>query len=94
MPAVTGKEAIATTTKAMMGDPNFSLAFQGSKFDVAKSGDLGFSQGSYTMIMTNPKSKKAVTDKGKYITVFKKQADGSWKAAEDMVSSDGSAPAK
>src|SRR5438445_11985113 len=41
MPAIAGKEAIAKTTKAMMGDPNFSLSFQGSKFDVAKSGDLG-----------------------------------------------------
>jgi ketosteroid isomerase-like protein len=45
--------------------------------------------------MTNPKSKKAGTDKGKYITVFKKQADGTWKAVEDMVNSDGPmAPAK
>jgi conserved hypothetical protein len=94
MPAVTGKEAIAKTTKDMMADPNFSLTFQGSRFDIAKSGDLGFSQGSYTMIMTNPKSKKAVTDKGKYLTVFKKQTDGTWKAVEDMVSSDGAAPAK
>ena len=94
MPAVTGKEAIAKSIKGMMSDPNFSLTFQGSRFDVAKSGDLGFSQGSYTMTMTNPKSKKAVTDKGKYLTVFKKQTDGTWKAVEDMVSSDGTLPAK
>lgn len=94
MPAVTGKEAIAKTTKAMMEDPNFSLSFQGSKFDVAKSGELGFSQGPYTMVMTNSKSKKAVTDKGKFLTVFKKQGDGTWKAVEDMVSSDGTPPAK
>src|SRR5260370_3958268 len=94
MPIVTGKEAIANTTKAMMGDPNFSLSFQGSKFDVPKSRHLGFSQGSYTMIMTSAKSKKAVTGKGKFLTVFKKQTNGTWKAVEDMVSSDGSAPAK
>ena len=42
-----------------------------------------------TMTMTNPKSKKATTDKGKYLTVFKKQPDGTWKAVEDMISSDG-----
>lgn len=94
MPAVTGKDAITKTTKDMMGDANFSLTFQGARFEVAKSGDLGFSQGSYTMTMTNSKSKKPVTDKGKYLTVFKKQADGTWKAVEDMVSSDGPAPAK
>jgi len=38
--------------------------------------------------LTNPKDKKPITDKGKYLTVFKKQADGNWKAVADMVSSD------
>ena len=81
--------------KGMMGDPNFALDFHGTRWDVAKSGELGFAQGSYTMTMTNPKTKKGATDKGKYLTVFKKQADGTWKAVEDMVSSDGPmAPAK
>ncbi len=95
MPIVNGKDAIAKTVKEMMGDANFALSFEGSRWDVAKSGDLGYAQGSYTMTMTNPKSKKAGTDKGKYITVFKKQSDGTWKAVEDMVSSDGPmAPAK
>ena len=94
MPMVEGKEAIGKTVKEMMGDPNFSLSFQGSRFDVAKSGDLGYSHGSYTMTVTNPKTKKAVTDKGKYLTVFRKQADGTWKAAQDMVNSDGAAPSK
>ena len=88
-PPFNGKDAIAKTTKEMMGDPNFALAFQGSRFDVAKSGELGYSQGTYTMTMTNPKSKKPAPDKGKYLTVFKKQADGTWKAVADMVSSDG-----
>jgi ketosteroid isomerase-like protein len=41
------------------------------------------------MTMTNPNTKKAAPDKGKYLTVFKKQSDGTWKAMEDMVSSDG-----
>jgi uncharacterized protein (TIGR02246 family) len=88
-PPVNGKEAIGKTIKEMMGDPNFALDFQGTKCDVAKSGEVAYSQGTYTMTMSNPKTKKASTDKGKYLTVFKKQADGSWKAVEDMVSSDG-----
>jgi uncharacterized protein (TIGR02246 family) len=94
MPAVNGKDAIATTFKAMMGDPNFSLSFAGTRWDVAKSGEMGFSQGTYTLTITNPKSKRAVHDKGKYLTVFKKQPDGAWKAVEDMISSDGVAAAK
>jgi uncharacterized protein (TIGR02246 family) len=95
MPLVSGKDAIGKTIKEMMGDPNFALDFHGTRWDVAKSGELGFAQGVYTMTMTNPKTKKGAPEKGKYLTVFKKQTDGAWKAVEDMVSSDGPpAPAK
>ena len=38
------------------------------------------SQGSLTYTMTAPKTKKVLTRKGKYVTVYKKQADGGWKA--------------
>jgi hypothetical protein len=40
------------------------------------------------MTMTNPKTKKPVTEKGKYVTVYKKQADGTWKAIEDINNAD------
>jgi ketosteroid isomerase-like protein len=56
--------------------------------DVAKSGDLGYSQGAYTMTFTDPKTKKVLTERGKYVTVFKKQADGSWKAVADIDNED------
>jgi ketosteroid isomerase-like protein len=45
------------------------------------------------MTTTDPKTKKPVTDKGKYAEVYKKQADGSWKAVADMDSSDTPLPA-
>jgi ketosteroid isomerase-like protein len=60
-----------------------------SRVEVAKSGDLGYTQGTYTMTTTDPKTKKPVTDKGK----CKKQADGTWKAVADMSSSDTPLPA-
>jgi ketosteroid isomerase-like protein len=44
------------------------------------------------MTMSGPKGTKPITDKGKYLTVFKKQADGSWKAVADMINSDTPAP--
>ena len=65
------------------------------KVDVAKSGDLGYSQGTNTWTMTDPKTKKVLTGKGKYVTVFKKQADGNWKAVADIAIEDAPpAPAK
>ncbi len=46
-----------------------------------------YSVGTYSMTVSD-RDKKPVTDKGKYVTVYKKQADGSWKAVHDMWNSD------
>jgi uncharacterized protein (TIGR02246 family) len=95
MPVINGIPAAKTALKSMVADKNFSITFASDKVDVAKSGDIAYSQGTYTMTSTNPKTKKPATDKGKYVTVFKKQADGSWKVVADIFNSDGpAAPAK
>jgi uncharacterized protein (TIGR02246 family) len=91
MPIHTGKDSIRPLFKDLLADPNFALDIQTGKVEVAKSGDVAYSQGTYTFVATGPK-KKPVTEKGKYIEVYKKQADGSWKVAEDMNNAD--APAK
>ena len=44
MPATNGKDAIGKMIKEMMADPNFALDFHGTKWDVAKSGELGYSK--------------------------------------------------
>jgi uncharacterized protein (TIGR02246 family) len=92
-PTINGKDAIRAFFKPLSDDPNFAMTFQGSRIEVAKSADLGYTQGAYTMTVTDPKTKKPVTDKGKYLTVYKKQADGTWKAVADMSSSDTPLPA-
>ena len=92
-PAINGKDAIRAAFKPVFDDPNFALAFQASRIEVAKSADLGYTQGAYTLTITNPQTKKPLNDKGKYLTTFKKQADGTWKVVADMVSSDIPLPA-
>ena len=87
-PAINGKDAIRAGFKPMFDDPNFALNFQGSRSEIAKSGDLGYTQGTYTLTLTDPKTKKPFTDKGKYLTTYKKQADGSWKVEADIFNSD------
>jgi ketosteroid isomerase-like protein len=54
----------------------------------AKGGDMVYSEGTYTMTMSDPKTKKPMTDKGKFQTIYTKQADGSWKAIADTFNSD------
>lgn len=83
-----GKAAIKAAMAPILADPNFSLTFQSTRAMASKGGDMVYSQGTYAMTMTDPKTKKPMTDKGKYLTVYMKQADGSWKAVADTFNSD------
>ncbi|MGA2981363.1 MAG: nuclear transport factor 2 family protein [Terriglobales bacterium] len=83
-----GKAAVKAAMVPFMADPNFSLTFQSTRTMASKGGDMVYSLGTYTMIMTNPKTKKPMTDKGKFLTVYTKQADGTWKAVADTYNSD------
>ncbi|MEO8050482.1 MAG: SgcJ/EcaC family oxidoreductase [Acidobacteriota bacterium] len=83
-PAAKGKEAIRAAWKEMLADPKSKLSFSTDQVTVSASGDLAATKGSYTMTMTNPKTKKPMEDKGSYATVYKKQSDGNWKAVEGI----------
>jgi uncharacterized protein (TIGR02246 family) len=87
-PAISGKEAIRAALKQMVADPAMSLKLQTTRTDVAKSGDLAYTQGTYTLIVTDPQTKQVVNDHGNFVTTFRKQADGTWKAVADIASSD------
>ena len=91
MEALNAKGAITGTLKQMLADPALSLTFQASKVDV--SGDLGYTQGSYKMTMTDPASHKVMNDHGTYVTTYRRQTDGSWKAVADIASSSVPPPA-
>ena len=92
-PSSSGKDAIRSALKQMVADPTLSLKFQASKVDVAKSGDLGYTQGSYTLTFTDPQTKQLINDHGSYVTAYRKQADGSWKAVSDIATSEVPPPA-
>jgi uncharacterized protein (TIGR02246 family) len=83
-----GKDAILATAKQMVADPALSLKFQAAKVVVSKSGDLAYTQGSYTMTMTNPMTHKPMDDRGSYVTVYRKGTDGKWKAVSDIATSE------
>ena len=92
-PSVSGKDAIGKSLAGMLADPVLSLKFQNAKVDVAKSGDLAYTEGSYTLAMTDPQTKQTINDHGSYVTTYRKQADGTWKAVTDIASSEVPPPA-
>ncbi|HWB31821.1 MAG TPA: SgcJ/EcaC family oxidoreductase [Acidobacteriaceae bacterium] len=84
---VSGKDAISKEMTGMVSDPAFALKFHPDHVDAASSGDVAWSEGTYTIAMTDPESKQVINDHGSYVTVYKKQSDGSWKAVSDIANS-------
>lgn len=89
----TGMAAITKAYQEGLKDPNFNISFAADKVDVAASGDLATSHGRFTETYTDPATKKPVSVQGTFITVYRKQADGGWKAVEDWAVADPAAPA-
>jgi ketosteroid isomerase-like protein len=66
-------------------DRNSKISFSSDRVGVAKSGELAYTRGHYTDEKTDPRTGQVTTLSGSYLTVWKKQSDGSWKAIEDFV---------
>jgi ketosteroid isomerase-like protein len=90
-PAV-GLEAIRADAQKSMDDPGFALTFSSDKVDVAASGDLAVSRGTYKESATDPAKLAKVDTAGTFVTVYKPQPDGSWKAVWD-IATPGAGPA-
>lgn len=86
-PSAAGKDSIHKAVGDLLGLPGLSMSWKAAKVEVARSGDLAYVQGTYELGMKDPKG-KPVADHGKYVEVWKKQADGSWKCAVDTWNSD------
>jgi ketosteroid isomerase-like protein len=66
-------------------DPALKVDFASDRIIVAKSGELATSRGHYSFTFTDAGTKQPKTETGNYLTVYRKAADGSWKAVEDFV---------
>ena len=82
MPIVTVAAAIKDALTQMASAPDFNMNSTPNKAVVSSSGDIGYTAGTYQMTVNG------TTDKGKYISIWKKQADGQWKVAEDIFNPD------
>ncbi len=87
IPTLTGKEAARDLWKSMLSSPSFSGGWKATKVEVARSGDLAYVSGTYEFNEKDD-SGKPLTDKGKFLEVWKKQSDGNWRCVADMFNSD------
>lgn len=70
-PPIIGADAIDYLS--LVNDTGYVLSWKPSGGEIAKSGDMGFTYGEYTL-----KVEDAVIN-GTYVNVWKKQGDGAWK---------------
>lgn len=62
---------------------NYTLNWSPERAEVAKSGDMGWTWGWYTMSYTDANGETRQS-RGKYLNIWKKMPDGTWKVAVDM----------
>lgn len=81
-----GKAAVHAAWTGLLGSVD-SIAWQPNKIEVSRSSDLAYVIGVYQMKTKNAQG-KAMDDHGKYVEVWKKQSNGSWKVVADIFNSD------
>lgn len=81
-PMVRGKVNIREFIAGLEASPEFSVSWSPTAATVSADGDMGYTVGGYQMTMA-PEGAPTQID-GKYLTVWKKQADGSWMVSADM----------
>jgi ketosteroid isomerase-like protein len=81
--SLTGTVAITEWFKALppVSNVKFTLA------EIDGTSDLAFLRGAYTFTVTLPGS-APITDSGKYLEIWRKQTDGSWRSERDVFNSD------
>lgn len=84
MPAVSGRAAMVAFFQAYPPYEDFETEI----VQMEGQGGLAYVRGTYSMNIMFPGAEAPVKDSGKYIEIWKKQADGGWKVYFDIFNSD------
>ena len=84
--AMRGRTEIDKGNTAMVAEMKVT-ALKLATDDVITGGDLAIETGTYDQTL-QPKSGKAIHDVGKYVVVWKKQSDGSWRIVREIYNTD------
>jgi len=91
-PALKGREAIKAWIDQMMQSGMKINSASFTVTDVQAAGNVAYEIGTYDMTMTIP-GMGDMNDTGKYVAVWKQQADKSWKVAAEIWNTDTPPPA-
>ena len=80
--AAEGRDHIAREFMGLMALPGFAFTFTPDTVMVAKSGEMAYENGDYSMTLNDRSGTPQVT-KARYVVVWTKAADGTWKILID-----------
>lgn len=86
-PIVSGKKAIREEWRHILDIPGFQAKSALTKVEVARDGDMAYSMGTYLATMLGENGKQAA-EPGKYLTIWKRQPDGSWRIVVETYNTD------
>jgi ketosteroid isomerase-like protein len=84
-PAAVGRVAVRKVWATALNTPGYQVSWKTTSAGV--DGNTGFTAGTYQESVKGADG-KTVTGKGKYLCVWRKGADGKWRAVHDMWNSD------
>ena len=87
-PVIKGKAGAVEAWRPLLSDPNTSISWEPVLAVLAESGELGYTVGNYEIRGTDAEGKRFV-QRGKYVTIWRKQAGGAWKVVLDGGNTDG-----
>lgn len=87
-PMLRGLASVKQSSEGMVASGVKTTHFVLTTVDIIPSGDLIIEIGNYDMKMSIPGMEEAWPDNGKYITIWKKQSDGSYKMMIETWNSD------
>lgn len=82
-PLIIGQAAAKKLWADLFADTSYMFNWETLRTGVAKSYDLGFTTGNYEASFQGPSGER-VREIGKYVLIWKKQKDGSWKVSQHM----------
>jgi uncharacterized protein (TIGR02246 family) len=88
-PTLIGKKAIRQMVEGSFKNPSFKIGWEPESVEISKSGDVGYMI-EHDDLTVNDSTGNPKTQHYKSITIWKKQADGSWKNVVDVMSPESS----
>jgi ketosteroid isomerase-like protein len=80
---VRGTEAIQAAMEGVFADASYTLTWEPSRAEVSTGGDLGYTVGRYTSVRVGNLGQE-VRSSGVYVSIWRRQEDGSWKVEMDL----------